>query len=57
MSYCTARRMQATRTVQLLEQSLRDLQRQGAEPKALQDVQERLTIAQAELAALGDCGD
>jgi hypothetical protein len=49
--------MQATRTVQLLEQSLRDLQRQGAEPKALQDVQERLTIAQAELAALGDCGD
>ena len=57
MSYCTARRMGATRTVQLLEQSLRELEQRSAPAAEIEAVRERLSIAQAELAAVGDCGD
>ena len=48
--------MAAVRQVQLLEQSLLEIQR-GGTPEELRLIQERLIAAQAELAAIGDCGD
>lgn len=57
MSYCTARRMSVTRQVQFLEQSLRELQSRQAPPADIEEVRRRLEAAQAELAAIGDCGD
>lgn len=58
MSYCTARRMQATRRVQLLEQTLKQIEESPDEnPRRLKQVKESLQHAQAELATIGDCGD
>jgi hypothetical protein len=57
MSYCSAQRLAKTRQVQLLEQNLRELTQAGAPISQLEIVKQRLIAAQAELAALGDCGD
>lgn len=57
MSYCTAKRIGATRKVQLLQGTLRDLEQQSAPPAEIEIVREKLAEAQAELAAIGDCGD
>jgi len=57
MSYCTARRMAATRRVQLLEQTLKEIEGSQEDPRRIQHVREALQNAQAELATIGDCGD
>jgi hypothetical protein len=57
MSYCTAKRMGATRQVQLLEKSLQQLVQQGATAAQIEEVRTRLHDAQVELATVGDCGD
>ncbi len=58
MSYCTAKRFQAVTQVQLLERML-DYERSKPEPyrMIIESLESRLTVAQAILVAIGDCGD
>jgi hypothetical protein len=45
------------RRVQLLEQTLKEIEASQDDPRRIQLVKDRLQHAQAELTAIGDCGD
>jgi hypothetical protein len=57
MSYCTARRQAAQARVRSLEERLKEHEKDTSNSHAMQQLQDELEKAVAELVTIGDCGD